>query len=67
MPVRVEPARILILSNEDNTWTAEDYAEVDLEIARMQNGLIEQGFQTEVFTVRHSVVNELGQPVVLSA
>ncbi len=61
MPVRIEPARILILSNEDNTWTAEDYAEVDLEIARMQNGLIEQGFQTEVFTVQHSVVNELGR------
>src|SRR5512145_2079417 len=26
----------------------------------MQNGLIEQGFQTEVLTVRHSVLNELG-------
>src|SRR5512139_1774256 len=26
----------------------------------MQNGLIEQGFQTEVFTVRHSVLDELG-------
>jgi D-alanine-D-alanine ligase len=61
LPIRQEPARILILSNEDNTWTAEDYAEVDLEIARMQNGLIEQGFQTEVFTVQHSVVNELGR------
>ncbi len=61
MPVRQEPARILILSNEDNTWTPADYAEVDLEIARMQNGLIEQGFQTEVFTVRHSVRNELGR------
>src|SRR5512136_1320657 len=61
LPVRTEPARILILSNEDNTWTTEDYAEVDLEIARMQNGLIEQGFQTEVFTVRHSVLNELGR------
>jgi D-alanine-D-alanine ligase len=51
----------LILSNEDNTWTPTDYTEVDLEIARMQNGLIEQGFQTEVFTVRHSVLNELGR------
>ena len=61
MPVRAEPARILILSNEDSTWTPADYAEVDLEIARMQNGLIEQGFQTEVFTVRHSVLNELGR------
>ena len=61
MPVRTEPARILILSNEDSTWTPADYAEVDLEIARMQNGLIEQGFQTEVFTVRHSVLNELGR------
>ncbi len=60
MPVRAEPARILILSNEDDTWTPADYAEVDLEIARMQNGLIEQGFQTEVFTVRHSVLHELG-------
>ena len=60
MPIRTEPARILILSNEDSTWTPVDYAEVDLEIARMQNGLIEQGFQAEVFTVRHSVVNELG-------
>jgi len=27
----------------------------------MVNGLIEQGFQTEVFTVRHSVLNELGR------
>ncbi len=61
MPVRTEPARILILSNEDNTWTPADYAEIDLEIARMQNGLIEQGFQTDVFTVCHSVVNELGR------
>lgn len=61
LPVRHEPARILILSNEDSTWTPEDYAEVDLEIARMQNGLIEQGFQTEVFTVRHSVLHELGR------
>lgn len=61
LPIRKEPARILILSNEDNTWTPADYAEVDLEIARMQNGLIEQGFQTEVFTVRHSVLKELGQ------
>jgi D-alanine-D-alanine ligase len=61
LPARHEPARILILSNEDNTWTPEDYAEVDFEIARMQNGLIEQGFQTEVFTVRHSVLNELGR------
>ena len=61
MPVRDEPARLLILSNEDSTWTPTDYAEVDLEIARMQNGLIEQGFQTEVLTVRHSVLNELGQ------
>jgi D-alanine-D-alanine ligase len=60
LPVRTEPARILILSNEDSTWTPKDYAEVDLEIARMQNGLIEQGYQTEVLTVRHSVVNELG-------
>jgi D-alanine-D-alanine ligase len=61
LPIRKEPARILILSNEDSTWTPEDYTEVDLEIARMQNGLIEQGFQTEVFTVRHSVLNELGR------
>lgn len=61
MPVRIEPARILILSNEDSTWTPADYAEVDLEIARMQNGLIQQGFQTEVFTVCHSVANELGR------
>ncbi len=61
MPVRTEPARILILSNEDSTWTSADYAEIDLEIARMQNGLIEQGFQTEVFTVRHSVLHELGR------
>ncbi len=60
MSVRAAPARILILSNEDSTWTSADYAEVDLEIARMQNGLIEQGFQVEVFTVRHSVLNELG-------
>ena len=61
LPIRAEPARILILSNEDNMWTPADYAEVDLEIARMQNGLIEQGFQVEVFTVRHSVLNELGR------
>jgi D-alanine-D-alanine ligase len=60
LPVRAAPVRILILSNEDNTWTPADYAEVDLEIARMQNGLIEQGFQVEVFTVRHSVQHELG-------
>jgi len=60
LPVRAAPARILILSNEDNTWTPADCAEVDLEIARMQNGLLEQGFQVEVFTVRHSVLNELG-------
>jgi D-alanine-D-alanine ligase len=59
--VRDEPARILILSNEDNTWTADDIVEVDLEIARMQNGLIEQGYQTEVFTVRSSVARELGR------
>jgi D-alanine-D-alanine ligase len=50
----------LILSNEDNTWTPADVVEVDLEIARMQNGLIEQGYQTEVFTVRTSVRDELG-------
>jgi len=61
LSVHAKPARILILSNEDSTWTPTDYAEVDLEIARMQNGLIEQGFQTEVFTVRHSVLNELGR------
>jgi D-alanine-D-alanine ligase len=61
LPACADPARILILSNEDSTWTPADYAEVDLEIARMQNGLIEQGFHTEVFTVRHSVVHELGQ------
>ena len=60
LPIRDEPARILILSNEDNTWTPADYAEVDLEVARMRNGLIEQGYQTEVFTVRHSVADELG-------
>ena len=60
MAVRDEPARILILSNEDSTWTPADYAEVDLEVTRMQNGLIEQGFQTEVLTVRHSVMHELG-------
>ena len=35
MPVRIEPARILILSNEDSTWTPADYAEIDLEIARL--------------------------------
>jgi D-alanine-D-alanine ligase len=51
----------LILSNEDSTWTPRDYAEVDLEVARMQNGLIESGFQVEVFTVLHSVKEELGQ------
>ncbi len=61
MPVRNEPARVLILSNEDSTWTAADYAEIELELTRMLNGLIEQGFQTEVFTVRHSVANELGR------
>ncbi|MFN8598639.1 MAG: hypothetical protein U0559_20940 [Anaerolineae bacterium] len=61
MPVRSDPARILILSNDDNTWTPRDYEEVDLEIARMQNGLIDNGFQTEVFTVRYSVINELGR------
>ena len=61
MPVRNEPARVLILSNEDSTWTTADYAEVELELTRMLNGLIEQGFQTEVFTVRHSVANELGR------
>jgi D-alanine-D-alanine ligase len=59
--VRDEPARILILSNEDSTWTPDDYLEVDLEVARMQNGLIEQGYQTEVFTVRSSVARELEQ------
>ena len=61
MAVRAEPARILILSNEDTLWSPEDYAESELELARMQNGLIEQGYQTEVFTVRSSVTTELGQ------
>lgn len=60
MPIRSDPAHVLILSNEDATWTADDYAEVQLELARMQNGLIEQGFQTDVLTVRHSVTRELG-------
>ncbi len=60
MPIRSSPAHVLILSNEDTTWTADDYAEVQLELARMQNGLIEQGFQTDVLTVRHSVTRELG-------
>jgi D-alanine-D-alanine ligase len=60
LPTRSEPARILILSNDDSTWTPEDVAEVQLELARMQNGLIEQGFQTDVLTVRHSVTRELG-------
>ena len=59
--MRAEPMRVLILSNDDNTWTPDDYAEVDLEVARMQNGLIEQGYQTEVFTVRHSVSAELSR------
>jgi len=58
---RDKPARILILSNEDNTWTPDDYIEVDLEVTRMVNGLIEQGYQTEVFTVRYSVMRELAQ------
>lgn len=60
MPVRSDPFRILILSNEDSTWTPRDYAEVDLEVARMQNGLIESGYQVEVLTVLHSVKEELG-------
>ena len=59
--VRDEPARILILSNEDSTWTPDDYVDVDLEVTRMLNGLIEQGYQTEVFTVRSSVTRELAQ------
>ncbi|HZY44685.1 MAG TPA: ATP-grasp domain-containing protein [Anaerolineae bacterium] len=61
MPVRSDPARILILSNEDSTWTPRDYAEVDLELARMHDGLIESGYQVEVFTVLHSVKEELGR------
>ena len=61
MPVRSDPFRILILSNEDSTWTPRDYAEVDLEVARMQNGLIESGYQVEVLTVLHSVKEELGR------
>ena len=61
MTVQDEPAHILILSNEDNTWTPDDYIEVDLEVTRMVNGLIEQGYQTEVFTVRYSVTRELAQ------
>jgi D-alanine-D-alanine ligase len=60
LPTRSEPTRILILSNEDTTWLPEDIAEVQLELARMQNGLIEQGYQTDVLTVRHSVTRELG-------
>lgn len=60
MPIRPEPARLLILSNDDNTWTPADYAEIDLELARMTNGLIDNGFQVEVFTVRLSVTDELG-------
>ena len=60
MPIRSEPVRVLILSNEDATWTAADYAEVELDLARMQNGLIDGGFQTDVLTVRHSVTRELG-------
>ena len=61
MPNRSGPARVLILSNDDNTWTPADYAEVDLELARMTNGLIDNGYQVEVFTVRHSVADELGR------
>ena len=34
---------------------------VDLEVARMQNGLIEFGYQVEVLTVLHSVKEELGR------
>ena len=60
LPIRSEPTRVLILSNEDDTWTADDVAEVQLELARMQNGLIEQGFLTDILTVRHSVTRELG-------
>ena len=60
MPIRSEPAKVLILSNDDNTWTPTDYEEIDLELARMLNGLIENGYQVEVLTIRHSVVNELG-------
>ena len=56
---RDEPARILILSNEDNTWTPDDDVEIDLEVTRMLNGLVEQGYQTEVFTVLSSVTREL--------
>ena len=61
MPIRPDPARVLILSNDDNTWTPADYAEIDLELARMTNGLIDNGFQVEVFTVRFSVSDELGR------
>ncbi len=61
MPIRPEPARVLILSNDDNTWTPADYAEIDLELARMTSGLIDNGFQVEVFTVRFSVKDELGR------
>lgn len=60
MPIESEPVRVLILSNDDCTWTETDYHEVELELARMQNGLIACGFQTEVFTVRFSVRAELG-------
>ena len=60
MPIREEPARIVILSNEDRSWTPADFVEVDLELTRMQNGLIEQGYQTEIVTIRASVRDELG-------
>jgi D-alanine-D-alanine ligase len=60
LAIRTDPARVLILSNDDCTWTEADYHEIDLELARMQNGLIEQGYQTEIFTVRFSVRAELG-------
>jgi hypothetical protein len=45
LPVRTDPACVLILSNEDSTWTERDYEEVAREVARMQNGLIENGYQ----------------------
>lgn len=61
MPIRSEPARVLILSNDDSTWTPADYAEIDLEVARMVTGLIEQGFHTDLLTIRFSVLDELGR------
>ena len=60
LPSGSTPARVCTLSNDATNWGSSVREEIAFSMARLQNGLIENGYQVEVFTVLHSVVDELG-------